>query len=208
MTTSSGDATGSAPAPATPRRDALRWLLVFPTFPLSGLLVTTVIGPIDAPLPALGGGLVVGLAVGAAQLFALRGRPAALPWLLASAIGGALGLALGATAVAFATTLPALALQGVLTGAVLGVAQALALPRGTRRALWAATVTTLWGLGWVATTLIGVDVERQYAVFGAAGALLATIGFATLSTFALVASPSRDAATPHSTSPAPKGSAS
>jgi hypothetical protein len=29
----------------------------------------------------------------------------------------------------------------------------------------------LWALRWTATTAIGVDVERQYVVFGAAGAI-------------------------------------
>lgn len=166
--------------PSHPVRDALRWLLVLPAFPLSGLLVTTVIGPIDAPLPALGGGLVVGLAVGAAQLLGLRGRACALPWQLASGVGGALGLLAGSAVVGYDTTLPALAVQGLITGALLGIAQALALPRTARRALWAAGVTLLWSLGWVVTTLFGIDVERQYAVFGASGALVVTLGFAIL----------------------------
>jgi hypothetical protein len=29
----------------------------------------------------------------------------------------------------------------------------------------------LWALGWTVTTAAGVDVERQYAVFGALGAI-------------------------------------
>lgn len=182
-----------------PVRDALRWLLVLPAFPLSGHLVTTVIGPIDAPLPALAGGLIVGLAVGAAQLLGLRGRARALPWLLASGVGGALGLLAGSAVVGYDTTLPALAMQGLLTGALLGTAQALTLLRTARRALWAAGVTLLWGLGWVITTLIGVDVERQYAVFGASGALVATLGFAILGAVTLsrtsAAAPSTESVT-------------
>lgn len=180
-------------SPVSPRShpvwDALRWLLVLPALPFSGLLVTTVIGPIDAPLPALGGGFFVGLAVGAAQLLGLRGRARALPWLLASGAGGALGLLAGSTVVGYDTTLPALAVQGLLTGALLGTSQAATLPRDARRALWVGGVTILWGLGWVVTTLIGVDVERQYAVFGASGALTATLGFAILGAVTLVRTP-------------------
>ena len=32
----------------------------------------------------------------------------------------------------------------------------------------------LWALGWTVTTSIGVDVERQYVVFGSAGAIAVT----------------------------------
>jgi hypothetical protein len=37
--------------------------------------------------------------------------------------------------------------------------------------VWAAAVPALWALGWTVTTAAGVDVERQYAVFGALGAI-------------------------------------
>jgi hypothetical protein len=62
--------------------------------------------------------------------------------------------------------------MGVLTGLVLGPAQALALPRGTRlRWVWAAAMPVLWALGWTTTTLGGIDVDRQWTVFGAYGAI-------------------------------------
>jgi tetrahydromethanopterin S-methyltransferase subunit D len=82
------------------------------------------------------------------------------------------GLLLGATAVGFGTTLAELAAMGGLTGLVLGVAQTLALPSRTRyRWVWAVAVTLLWALGWTVTTLVGVAVEEQFSVFGAAGAI-------------------------------------
>ena len=37
--------------------------------------------------------------------------------------------------------------------------------------MWAAAVCLLWALGWTVTTLIGVAVEEQFSVFGAAGAV-------------------------------------
>ncbi len=62
--------------------------------------------------------------------------------------------------------------MGALTGLLLGPAQALALPRGTRlRWLWSAAMPALWALGWTATTLGGIAVEEQFTVFGAYGAV-------------------------------------
>ena len=83
-----------------------------------------------------------------------------------------LGLLLGAVTVGYDTSLPGLTLMGALTGLVLGPAQALALPRGTRlRWLWAAAMPVLWALGWTATTLGGIAVDEQFTVFGAYGAI-------------------------------------
>ncbi|MCU1407469.1 MAG: hypothetical protein JWQ43_3772, partial [Glaciihabitans sp.] len=105
-------------------------------------------------------------------------------------VGLALGAALGSAAVDYATTLPALALMGLLTGTVLGIAQALALPApatghprtGThRRWPWIAITAALWTLGWTITTLAGINVDEQFVVFGASGAIV----YATLSGVAL-----------------------
>ena len=55
---------------------------------------------------------------------------------------------------------------------MLGVAQALALPARTAyRVAWAVAIPLLWALGWTVTTLVGVDVEQQYTVFGSTGAI-------------------------------------
>jgi hypothetical protein len=83
-----------------------------------------------------------------------------------------LGLLLGAVTVGYRTSLPELALMGALTGLVLGPAQALALPRGTRRRwMWAAAMPALWALGWTTTTLGGIAVDEQFTVYGAYGAI-------------------------------------
>ena len=83
-----------------------------------------------------------------------------------------LGLLLGASAVGFATSLADLAVMGALTGLVLGSAQALVLPARARyRGTWAAAIPVLWALGWTVTTLAGVDVDRQFSIFGAIGAI-------------------------------------
>ena len=62
--------------------------------------------------------------------------------------------------------------MGAITGLFLGVAQGIALPGPTRsRLVWAAAMPLLWALGWTVTPLIGVAVDQQFTVFGAAGAV-------------------------------------
>jgi hypothetical protein len=83
-----------------------------------------------------------------------------------------LGLLLGAVTVGYGTSLADLAAMGALTGLALGTAQALAMPAGTRhRVAWAAAMPLLWALGWTVTTFAGVDVDQQFTIFGASGAL-------------------------------------
>jgi hypothetical protein len=83
-----------------------------------------------------------------------------------------LGLLLGATTVGFGTSLAALALMGGLTGLLLGVAQAFALPPGTRhRWAWAVAMPVLWALGWAVSTVVGIAVEQQFSIFGSTGAV-------------------------------------
>jgi len=84
----------------------------------------------------------------------------------------------GATAVGFGTALADLALMGAPTGLLLNVVHTLALPAATLyRWVWAAAIPLLWALGWTITTLVGVAVEKQFSVFGAAG----TVTFSALS---------------------------
>ncbi len=163
-------------APATPRTPFLRpwliWTAGFLAFPLAGLAGTAVVGRVDTPLAALVGGAVAGLGIGLGQTLASRGRLDIRRWVPATGIGMGLGLLLGAVVVDYQTSLPDLALMGALTGLVLGPAQALALPRGTRmRWAWAAALPALWALGWTTTTLGGIAVDEQFTVFGAYGAI-------------------------------------
>jgi hypothetical protein len=153
-------------------RTWLIWTAGFLAFPLAGLAGAGVAGRLDDPAAALLGGAVTGLVIGAGQAVASRGRLDIRKWVPASVIGMALGLLLGAGTVGYDTSLGDLALMGALTGLVLGPAQALALPRGTRmRWLWAAAMPALWALGWTTTTLGGIAVDRQFMVFGAYGAV-------------------------------------
>jgi hypothetical protein len=162
--------------PAAPRASGLRrwliWTAGFLAFPIGGLAGTAVVGRVDDPLAALLGGAIAGLVIGAGQTLASLGRLDIRRWMPATGVGMGLGLLLGAAVVGYDTDLADLALMGALTGLVLGPAQALALPRGTRmRWAWAAAVPVLWALGWTTTTLGGIDVDRQWTVFGSYGAI-------------------------------------
>lgn len=155
------------------RRVFLAWTATFLAFPPSGILAHWLLGPVDGLGPALGGGLIVGLGVGAAQWLVLRRRlPGAALWIPATGLGLAVGLAAGSSLVGYDTELTHLVLQGALSGLGVGALQALVLHREVRGALvWALVSAPLWALGWTVTTLTGIDVERQYMVFGATGAL-------------------------------------
>jgi hypothetical protein len=123
-------------------------------------------------MAALAAGVITGLVIGAGQSLASSRRLDPRRWIPATAAGMGLGLLLGAVAAGFGTSLTDLALMGGLTGVLLGGAQALALPAGTpRRWAWAAAIPVLWALGWTVTTLAGIDVDQQFSVFGAAGAV-------------------------------------
>jgi hypothetical protein len=153
-------------------RSWLIWTAGFLAFPFAGLAGTALAGRIDSPLAALTGGLITGAVIGVAQALCSSRRLDPRRWILASAVGMGAGLLLGATAVGFATSLPDLALMGLLTGLMLGAGQAIALPAPLRqRLLWVAATGPLWALGWSVTTLAGIDVAQQFTVFGVSGAV-------------------------------------
>lgn len=68
--------------------------------------------------------------------------------------------------------------MGAVSGALLGIAQGLALAAQDRRRLamaWAAAMPALFAIGWSVTTLGGIDVDQQFTVFGAYGAVVFTL---------------------------------
>jgi hypothetical protein len=106
------------------------------------------------------------------QTLASRFRLGWRRWVPATSLGMGVGLLAGAAVVGYDTSPPDLALMGAITGVALGVAQAAALPLGTRsRWVWAVAMPFLWALGWSVTTLIGYEVDKQVTIYGASGAL-------------------------------------
>ena len=175
--------TSAVPRTAMTRRPALRWLLTFAGFPLGAVAARAVAGPIDDTAAAVVGGLVNGAILGAAQGWALRPLGISPPrWLVATAVGLAAGLGIGATTIGFSTSMGALAAQGAICGAAVGIAQAVVLAHRDRRIAlaWPFALAALWALGWTITTAIGVDVERHHAVFGSSGAITVTVLTAAL----------------------------
>jgi hypothetical protein len=152
----------------------LRWAPTFLGVPVGGWLAFQVAGSITGPLTAALAGVIAGAVIGGAQWLAL-GRVAGWSWLAATLLGMGADSSLAAVATGAETTTPALVISGLVTGAVVGAAQGFALRRGLRvTALWAATVSISWALGWLVTANVIVDAENGYVAFGSSGALVAT----------------------------------
>jgi hypothetical protein len=159
------------------RRTIPRWMVSFAGFPLGGLVAFLVVGPVDNLGSALAGGLLTGGILGAIQAWALgTAQPRRLAWTVATAVGLAVGLALGASLVDFRVGLDDLVLQGAVSGAVVGLAQALVLVRlvGLRAFAWPLALSAIWAIAWTVSTAIGIQVDDRYTIFGSSGALVAT----------------------------------
>jgi hypothetical protein len=150
----------------------LLWTAGFVAFIIGGALATAVTGRIDDLVSALLGGLVAGAIIGAGQWLVARRLLDPRTWIPATGVAMSIGLAVGAWVVGYGTSLGELVLMGFISGIPLAVAQAYLLRDRLANAwVWAAAMPLLWALGWMVSTFIGVDVDRQFAVFGASGAI-------------------------------------
>ena len=153
-----------------------RWASVALAFPVAGLIGWKLGGHVDAVGAALVGGALTGAGLGAIQWWAADGALGhAAAWIGASTVGYAAGLTAGAALVGYETDIGALVVMGLISGAVLGAAQGFVLAREGRSRLavpWACAMPLLFALGWIASSAIGVSVDDQFTVFGAAGALV------------------------------------
>jgi len=195
----------ATPAPGQTRGDPRRfnvkswlwWTVAFVSFPIAGIAAQAAVGRVNDAVAALAGGLIAGAVIGTGQWLAARrllGDPWA--WIGATAAAMGVGLLAGAWVVGYGTSIGELALMGAITGLPVGAAQAFLLRgRVAYPWVWAAAMPPLWALGWTVTAAAGVGVDRQYAVFGAFGA----ITFMALS--GIVLDRLRAAATPAAPSP-------
>ena len=151
----------------------MRWLPTFLGFPIGGYLATQVVGSLQDPVTAAAGGLVAGAIIGGAQWLALRSAGMSPRWVGYTASAMAAGSALAATLTGAGTEVADVMLWGLVTGGTVGAAQSALLDRS--RLLWAGASAAAWGLGWLTTSHVIVDIERGYAVFGSSGAILATV---------------------------------
>jgi hypothetical protein len=150
----------------------LLWTAGFLAFPIAGALATALVGRVNDVGSALIGGLVAGAVIGTGQWLVARRLLDTQTWIPATALAMGIGLGVGAWVVGYGTSLGELALMGLITGIPLGAAQAYLLRDRVANAwVWAAAVPLLWALGWTVTTAGGIAVDRQFAVFGAYGAI-------------------------------------
>lgn len=150
----------------------LLWTAGFVAFIIGGALATAVTGRINDFRSAVIGGLIAGAVIGTGQWLVARRLLDPQTWIPATAVAMSIGLGVGAWAVGYGTSLGELALMGFITGIPLGAAQAYLLRDRLANAwVWAAAMPLLWALGWTVTTAGGIDVDRQFAVFGAYGAI-------------------------------------
>jgi hypothetical protein len=150
----------------------LLWTAGFLAFPIAGALATAVTGRINDFGSALIGGMVAGAVIGTGQWLVARRLLDPQTWIPATAVAMGIGLGVGAWVVGYGTSLGELALMGAITGIPLGAAQAYLLRDRVANAwVWAAAVPLLWALGWTVTTAGGINVDQQFAVFGAYGAI-------------------------------------
>jgi hypothetical protein len=176
----------SAAATTTTPRIIGRWMISFAGFPLGGFLALILIGPVDSTTSALAGGLITGAVLGLVQAWAIRlNRRELAAWSLATAVGLAAGLTLGASIVDFGTGVGDLALQGAVTGAAVGLAQAVVLRSrtGSVALAWPMYLAATYALGWVITTAGGIAVADQFTIFGSFGALAAALLTSVLPVF-------------------------
>jgi hypothetical protein len=155
-----------------------RWMVSFAGFPLGGLAAMLLVGPINSTSRAAAGGLLTGAVLGAAQAWSMRAdRRQAIAWIVSTAVGLSIGLAIGGTVARFGTDLGDLAVQGAISGLAIGAAQTtILIPRfGAIAFAWPFYLAAAWTAGWAITTSVGVQVEDQFTVFGAAGAVIVTL---------------------------------
>ncbi len=151
----------------------LWWTAGFVSFPIAGIAAQAAVGRVNDAVSALVGGLIAGAVIGTGQWLVARrllGDP--LAWIAATAAAMGIGLLAGAWVAGYGTSVVELAVLGAITGLPVGAAQAFLLRgRVAYPWVWAAAMPLLWALGWTVTAAAGVGVDRQYAVFGAFGAI-------------------------------------
>ena len=149
------------------------WGLAFLGFPLGGLASIGLVGGVESVLDGAIGGAACGAALGAVQWLVLRRRLSlSRSWIAATSLGMASGLALTLALFGTSTTGNVLLLRGVSTGVLIGLAQWVVLRGSVPRAwVWVPTIAASWAIGWVVSRAIDLDLTRNFAVFGASGAL-------------------------------------
>ena len=158
------------------KRFAIRFIPTFLAFPIGGELVVLTIGPVRSSIEALLSGAIVGLVLGLIQFIALRPLKVSPLWIWATGISAALSNFAVALAFGLDTDSASLALRGLVTGIVVGAAQSFSQRLTARKIIvWSFATGLTWTLAWLITSVVIVDFDYGYAIFGSSGALVATL---------------------------------
>jgi len=152
------------------------WIATALAFPPAGYVAHEIVGRVDDVGAAVLSGVITGAVIGTGQWAVLRRRGGSPRWIIATAGGLGVGLAAGAALVGYETSLGALVAMGAVSGAAVGLAQSASFAPLRRHGLtWTLATGALWAIGWAVTTGSGIDVDKQWPVFGISGALVAAV---------------------------------
>ena len=152
------------------------WIATAIAFPPAGYIAHQIVGRVDNVGAAVLSGVITGAVIGTGQWAVLRRRGGSPRWIVATAVGLGIGLAAGAALVSYETSLGALITMGAVSGVAVGLAQSASFAPLRRHALtWTVATGALWAIGWTVTTGWGIDVDKQWPVFGISGALVAAV---------------------------------
>ena len=158
------------------KRLAIRFIPTFLAFPIGGELVVLTVGPVKTSMEALFGGAIVGLVLGFIQFIALRPLKVSPLWIWATGISASVSSFVVASLFGLNTDSASLALRGLITGIVVGVAQSFSQRLAVQKMIaWSFATGLTWALAWFITSKVIIDIEYGYAIFGASGALVATL---------------------------------
>jgi hypothetical protein len=153
-----------------------RWIASFLGFPIGGYIAFLTLGSIDDPAAAAVGGAIAGLIIGAAQWLVLRSHGIGTGWIAGTSLAMAAASAGAAALTGSGTEVQDLAVSGLVVGAAVGAAQAVAANMDRlHSAMWTLASSGAWAIGWTVTWSFGIDVDRGFVVFGSSGALVATV---------------------------------
>ena len=157
---------------------ALPWIIAVVGFPIGGLLAQTMAGPAATVPAALLSGLIAGAIIGVAQALALALRGQALAiWVGGTAVALAIALAAVTAAIGQIETSTEAIVLGLVSGLLIGAAQAAVLmqARIAKTWVWVPVTGAAWAVGWLITASVGVALAPGWPVYGASGALVSQV---------------------------------
>jgi hypothetical protein len=132
-------------------------------------------GPIRDPLAAAVSGANIGALLGLAQWWALKPLRLTFDWVWTTALALMISSPIAWALIDFSTTIADLTIWGLVTGLIVGFAQAASQRNPLRVNLrWSGLVSIAWGVAWFISANVIVDADANYAIFGSTGAIVAT----------------------------------